>query len=64
MEEVLKQFSGAGLGEEESTSSFETLYKNRWRLGTQEERRLQMLQIQKKYVNIISYSTITFISCS
>lgn len=60
MDEVTEKLSGALISKEpteEEKSSFEGLYKNWGKLGNQEERRREILEVQKKYVRYV------FITC-
>lgn len=50
MEEVVEKLSGALISKEpaeEDKSNFEALYKNWGKLGNQEERRREILEVQK-----------------
>lgn len=50
MDEVLQQLEAAAISEnDENKTNFESLYKNRGRMGNQEERRRDILETQKRY---------------
>lgn len=56
MDEVLQKLSGTLISEEpaeEDKSNFEGLYKNWGKLGNQEDRRREILEVQKKYVRYV-----------
>lgn len=49
MDEVLEKFGSLGEGDSfgKSKSNFDSLYKNRDRVGQQDERRKEILEVQK-----------------
>lgn len=66
MEEVLEKLSDAVISKapaEEDKSNFEGLYKNWGKLGNQEERRREILEVQKRYlIRLYSrYFTVIFV---
>lgn len=64
MEEVVENLSGALISKEpaeEDKSNFEGLYKNWGKLGTQEERRREILEVQKRYVRYVFVGICTII---
>lgn len=64
MEEVVEKLSDAVISKEpteEDKSNFEGLYKNWGKLGNQEERRREILEVQKRYLSYVYIQCITIV---
>lgn len=64
MEEVVDKFNETFISKElveEDKSNFEGLYKNWGKLGNQEERRREILEVQKWYVRDVFFDILTII---